>query len=66
LYLLLLKLEPYLLKESLDQAAFLETVPDRSLSIAIAASAALSLFLELAVSRREAGDIPNQRSNGCR
>src|SRR5437879_1476535 len=51
LYLLLLKLEPYLLKESLDQAAFLETIPGRSLSIAIAASAALSLFLELAVIR---------------
>src|SRR6266446_1322955 len=48
---LLLKLEPYLLKESLDQAAFLETIPSRSLSIAIAASAALSLFLELAVIR---------------
>src|ERR1700730_14470160 len=51
LYLLLLKLEPYLLKKSLDQAAFLETIPSRSLSIAIAASAALSLFLELAVIR---------------
>src|SRR5260370_24419751 len=51
LYLLLLRIEPYLLKESLDQAAFLETIPDRSLSIAIAASAALSLFLELAVIR---------------
>jgi len=51
LYLLLLRLEPYLLKESLDQAAFLETIPGRSLSIAIAASAALSLFLELAVIR---------------
>src|SRR5882762_10493907 len=51
LYLLLLKLEPRLLKESLDQAAFLETIPNRSLSIAIAGSAALSLFLELAVIR---------------
>src|SRR5260370_2667184 len=51
LYLLLLKLEPYLLQVSLDQAALLETIPGRSLSIAIAASAALSLFLELAVIR---------------
>src|SRR6266436_1472321 len=51
LYLLLRRLEPYLLKESLDQAAFLETIPGRSLSIAIAASAALSLFSELAVIR---------------
>ena len=51
LYLLLLRLEPHVLKESLDQAAFLETIPDRSLSMAIAASAALSLFLELAIIR---------------
>src|SRR5216683_3928278 len=51
LYLLLLRLEPYLLKESLDQAAFLETIPDRFLSIAVASSAALGLFLELAVIR---------------
>src|SRR6267378_2277031 len=50
-YLLLLKLEPYIVKESLAQAAFLETIPNRSLSIAIAGSAALSLFLELAVIR---------------
>jgi len=49
--LLLLKLEPYIMNESLDQAAFLETIPNRSLSIAIAGSSALSLFLELAVIR---------------
>src|SRR5260370_36927166 len=53
-YLLLLKLAPYLLKESLDQAAFLEIIPDRSLSNAIAAAAALRLFLELAVIRLQA------------
>src|SRR6266851_803062 len=34
LYLLLLRLEPYLLKESLDQAAFLETIPDRRVGCA--------------------------------
>jgi hypothetical protein len=50
-YLLALKLEPHLLKESLSQAAFLENISDRFLSIAIAGSAALSLFLELAVIR---------------
>jgi hypothetical protein len=50
-YRLLLKLEPRLLKESQDQAAFLETISGRYLSIAIAASAALSLFLELTVIR---------------
>jgi spermidine synthase len=50
-YRLLLKLEADLLKESRDQAAFLETICGRFLPIAIAASAALSLFLELAVIR---------------
>src|SRR5258708_36180616 len=38
LCLLLLRLEPYLLKESLDQAAFLENIPDRFLAVAIAGS----------------------------
>jgi spermidine synthase len=51
LYLLLRKLEPHILKESLDQAAFLENIPDRFLSLAIAGSASLSLLLELAVIR---------------
>src|SRR5258708_1929759 len=41
LCLLLLRLEPYLLKESLDQAAFLENIPDRFLAVAIAGSASL-------------------------
>ena len=50
-YLLLRKLEPRLLKESLDQAAFLENIPGRFLSVAIAGSASLSLLLELAVIR---------------
>ncbi len=50
-YLLLLKLEPHVSKLSVDQAAFLETIPDRFLSIAVASSAALGLFLELAVIR---------------
>ncbi len=44
-------LEPYLLKESLKQAAFLETISGPFLSIAIATSAALSLFLELSIIR---------------
>jgi len=51
LCLLLRRLEPHLLKESLDQAAFLENIPDRFLSVAIVGSASLSLFLELAVIR---------------
>jgi len=51
LRLLLWKVEPHLLQESLDQAAFLENIPDRFLSVAIAGSALLSLFLELAVIR---------------
>lgn len=50
-YFLLIKLEPYLLEESLNQAAYLETITGSVLSVAIAGSAALSLFLELAVIR---------------
>jgi Spermine/spermidine synthase domain len=50
-HLLALRLEPYLLREAHQQAAFLEGISDRFLSIAIAGSAALSLFLELAVIR---------------
>ena len=50
-YFLLIKLEPYLLEESLSQAAYLETITGSVLSVAIAGSAALSLFLELAVIR---------------
>jgi spermidine synthase len=44
-------LELYLVKESLKQAAFLETISGPFLSIAIATSAALSLFLELSIIR---------------
>jgi spermidine synthase len=51
LRMLLRRLEPHLLQESLDQAAFLENIPDRFLSVAIAGSALLSLFLELAIIR---------------
>jgi hypothetical protein len=50
-HLLALKLEPYLLREAHQQAVFLEGIADRFLPIAIAGSAALSLFLELAVIR---------------
>ena len=50
-YFLLIKLEPYLVVESLDQAAYLETITGPVLSVTIAGSAALSLFLELAVIR---------------
>ncbi len=53
LYLLLRKLESHLLKHSLDQAEFLENIPERFLSAAIAASASLSLSLELAVIRSQ-------------
>ena len=49
--LLALRLERYLLRESQNQAAFLEDISYRFLPIAIAGSAALSLFLELAVIR---------------
>ena len=50
-YLLLAKIEPYLLRASRNQAAFLDNIPGPFLPIAIAAAAALSLFLELAVIR---------------
>jgi spermidine synthase len=48
---LTLKLEPFLARESLDQSAYLELLAERFLPIAIVGSAALSLFLELAVIR---------------
>jgi spermidine synthase len=50
-YRSLRKLEPYLDRLAHEQVAFLETIFGRSLSIAIVASAALGLFLELAVIR---------------
>ena len=50
-YRLVGKLTPYLQKVSRDQAAFLEGLPDSYLAIAIVASAALSLLLELAIIR---------------
>src|SRR5258707_3633739 len=49
--LLALRLERYLLRESQNQAAFLEDISYRFLPLAIVGSAALSLFLELAVIR---------------
>jgi SAM-dependent methyltransferase len=48
---LALKLEPFLANEARDQSAYLELLAERYLPIAIAGSAALSLFLELAVIR---------------
>lgn len=45
------KLVPLLSQEALEQASFLEVIPERFLGIAIAGAAALSLFLELAVIR---------------
>ncbi len=50
-YFLLIKLEPYLVEESYDQGAYLETITGPLLSVVIAGSAGLSLFLELAVIR---------------
>jgi len=50
-YALLKRLEPRLQEEALSQTAFLETVSGELLLVAIAASAGLSLFLELAVIR---------------
>jgi hypothetical protein len=45
------RFEPHILKSSQNQAAFLETISARFLPLAIVGSAALSLFLELAVIR---------------
>jgi len=45
------RFEPHILKSSQNQAAFLETISTRFLPLAIVGSAALSLFLELAVIR---------------
>jgi Spermine/spermidine synthase domain len=50
-YLLLARAEPYVLTASRNQAAFLEKISGPWLSVAIAGSAGLSLFLELAVIR---------------
>jgi hypothetical protein len=50
-YRLLVKLEPRVDRLAQEQVEFLESISGRSLSIAIAASAALGLFLELAVIR---------------
>jgi hypothetical protein len=50
-YVLTGKLVPLLSQEALEQASFLEVIPERFLGVAIAGAAALSLFLELAVIR---------------
>jgi spermidine synthase len=50
-YVLLLKTEPLLRNQSVDQAAYLETISGHFLTLAIITSAGLSLFLELAVIR---------------
>jgi hypothetical protein len=50
-YFLLVRLEPPVLTASREQVAFLERISGSTLSTAIAASAGLSLFLELAVIR---------------
>src|SRR5262249_36812074 len=48
---LLLKVEPHLLRDAESVSVFLDTISGPSLSKAIVGSAALSLFLELAVIR---------------
>ena len=48
---LLKRLDVWLLEESQGQVAFLESISDRFVPVAIVASAGLSLFLELAVIR---------------
>ncbi len=48
---LFVRFEPHILKSSQNQAAFLEAISTRFLPLAIVGSAALSLFLELAVIR---------------
>ena len=53
-YLLLKRLEPLLDANSSEQAKFLDTFPVRYVDLAIFGSAALSLFLELAVIRWQA------------
>jgi hypothetical protein len=50
-YRLVGKLESHLQEESKNQAAFLEGLPDSYLAVAIVASAAVSLLLELAIIR---------------
>ncbi len=50
-YRLLKSFEGWLLEESRGQAAFLESIVDRFVPVAIVVSASLSLFLELAVIR---------------
>jgi len=50
-YYLLRRLEPYLAKESLVQAQFLELIPSPYVPVAILSAAGLSLFLELSVIR---------------
>src|SRR6202045_3381140 len=50
-HLLLKRLDVWLLEESQGQVAFLESISDRFVPVAIVASAGLSLFLELAVIR---------------
>jgi hypothetical protein len=54
LHALLRRLEAPFQQESRDQAVFLEAIPEKFLPVAIAASAGLSLFLELAVIRWQA------------
>jgi len=53
-YLLLKRLKPFLDANSSEQAQFLDTIPIRYVDLAIFGSAALSLFLELAVIRWQA------------
>ena len=50
-YRFLTKLEPYVDRLAHEQVAFLESISSRSISLAIVSSAALGLFLELAVIR---------------
>jgi hypothetical protein len=51
LFYVLRKLEPLLDASAVAQAQFLDTIPSGNVDVAIASSAALSLFLELAVIR---------------
>ncbi len=53
-YYLLRRLEPYLVREGMAQAAFAEGIAESYVPIAILCSAGLSLFLELSVIRWQA------------
>jgi len=55
---LLRRAEPFIEKNSADQAEFVRAMPERYVSLSIFATAAISLFLELAIIRWQATVFP--------